>query len=101
VSYVVDTFLWQLVNWVSLRLPINLVHCKPTPALLSFFHWNYINLLPIDPEAIPDIIISTYGRTHTSDIQFHFTNHINPLTPELNPSAQHCLTRFFTGDFAS
>jgi hypothetical protein len=26
---------------------------------------------------------------------------INPLTPELNPSAQRCLTRFFTGDFDS
>jgi hypothetical protein len=26
---------------------------------------------------------------------------INPLTPELNPSAQRCLTIFFTGDFAS
>jgi hypothetical protein len=26
---------------------------------------------------------------------------LNPLTPELNPSAQRCLTRFFTGDFAS
>jgi hypothetical protein len=26
---------------------------------------------------------------------------INPLMPELNPSAQCCLTRFFTGDFAS
>jgi hypothetical protein len=25
----------------------------------------------------------------------------NPLTPELNPSAQRCLTRYFTGDFAS
>jgi hypothetical protein len=25
----------------------------------------------------------------------------NPLTPELNPSAQRCLTRFFTGDFDS
>jgi hypothetical protein len=29
----------------------------------------------------------------------HFV--FNPLTPELNPSAQHRLTRFFTGDFAS
>jgi hypothetical protein len=27
-------------------------------------------------------------------------NSINPLTPELNPSAQRCLTRFYTGDFA-
>jgi hypothetical protein len=26
---------------------------------------------------------------------------INPLKPELNPSAQRCLTTFFTGDFAS
>jgi hypothetical protein len=26
---------------------------------------------------------------------------INPLTPELNPSAQRCLMVFFTGDFAS
>jgi hypothetical protein len=26
---------------------------------------------------------------------------VNLLTPELNPSAQRCLTRFFTGDFAS
>jgi hypothetical protein len=25
----------------------------------------------------------------------------NPLTPELNTSAQSCLTRFFAGDFAS
>jgi hypothetical protein len=26
---------------------------------------------------------------------------INPLTPELNPSVQRCLTRIFTGAFAS
>jgi hypothetical protein len=26
---------------------------------------------------------------------------LNPLTPELNPSAQRCLTRFFTEGFAS
>jgi hypothetical protein len=26
---------------------------------------------------------------------------LKPLTPELNSSAQRCLTRFFTGDFAS
>jgi hypothetical protein len=24
---------------------------------------------------------------------------VSPLTPELNPSAQRCLTRFFTRDF--
>jgi hypothetical protein len=26
---------------------------------------------------------------------------VNPLTLELNPSAQRCLTKFFTADFAS
>jgi hypothetical protein len=26
---------------------------------------------------------------------------LNPLTPELNPSAQRCQMRFFTGDFTS
>jgi hypothetical protein len=26
---------------------------------------------------------------------------VNPLTPDLNPTAQRCLTKFFTGDFAS
>jgi hypothetical protein len=31
----------------------------------------------------------------------HDKSVINPLTPELNPSAQRCLKRFFTGDFAS
>jgi hypothetical protein len=25
--------------------------------------------------------------------------YFNPLTPELNPSAQRCLPKFFTGDF--
>jgi hypothetical protein len=25
---------------------------------------------------------------------------VKPLTPELNPSSQRCLTRFFTGEFA-
>jgi hypothetical protein len=28
-----------------------------------------------------------------------YIDNINPLTPELNPSAQRCLPSFFTGDF--
>jgi hypothetical protein len=35
------------------------------------------------------------------EIVWHVMGWINPLTPELNPSAQRCLTRFFTGDFAA
>jgi hypothetical protein len=36
------------------------------------------------------------ARTGMSCAQF-----VNPLPPELHPSAQDCLTRFLTGDFAS
>jgi hypothetical protein len=35
-------------------------------------------------------------------IKFHFMDivaFLNPLTPALNPSEQHCLLGFFTGDF--
>jgi hypothetical protein len=31
----------------------------------------------------------------------YFQSCINPLTSELNPSAQRCLTKFLTGDFSS
>jgi hypothetical protein len=30
----------------------------------------------------------------------HHGSYFNPLMPELNPSAQRCLTSYFTGDFA-
>jgi hypothetical protein len=40
------------------------------------------------------------ARDHVLD-PYISSLYINPLTPELNPSAQRCLTRFFTGDFAS
>jgi hypothetical protein len=36
-----------------------------------------------------------------SENRLKYEGKINPLTPELNPSAQRCLTRFFTEDFAS
>jgi hypothetical protein len=32
---------------------------------------------------------------------FNFFFLLNPMKPELNPSSQRCLTRLFTGDFAS
>jgi hypothetical protein len=36
-----------------------------------------------------------------TDLLFFRSFKINPLTSELNPSAQLCLTRFLTRDFAS
>jgi hypothetical protein len=37
----------------------------------------------------------------TAASKFFPVHAYNPLMPELNPSAQRCLTIFFTGDFAS
>jgi hypothetical protein len=38
---------------------------------------------------------------HNNNTALNATQSVNSLTPELNPSAQRCLTRFFTGDFVS
>jgi hypothetical protein len=48
-------------------------------------------------------ILRNFGKmSHIDTFDFRRRLHrINSLTPELNPSAQRCLTRFFTGDFAS
>jgi hypothetical protein len=43
----------------------------------------------------------TFWQRRTVKFCFEKDILINSLTPELNPSAQHCLTRFFTGDFVS
>jgi hypothetical protein len=46
----------------------------------------------------------TYSLMRTSTRMWGeliFVYWFNPLTPELNPSAQRCLTRFFTVNFAS
>jgi hypothetical protein len=46
-------------------------------------------------------LLSSVFNTEWNALTDHVSNIINPLTPELNPSAQRCLTSFFTGDFAS
>jgi hypothetical protein len=43
----------------------------------------------------------TSGRTDRNVGAKYSLFVLNLLTPELNPSTQRCLTRFFTGDFAS
>jgi hypothetical protein len=46
-------------------------------------------------------LIMTFKRPNQIHRNVHGPTVINPLTPKLNPSAQCCLTRLFTGDFAS
>jgi hypothetical protein len=43
-------------------------------------------------------LFTIYVLYMTHSVQQH---HVNPLTPELNPTAQRCLTRIFIGDFDS
>jgi hypothetical protein len=42
-----------------------------------------------------------YENSMRADGQTNRLGEVNPLTPELNPSAQRCLTQLFIGDFAS
>jgi hypothetical protein len=51
-----------------------------------------------------DVILITPVLSNTKkkgDCQAWLSTILNPFTPELNPSAQRCRTRIFTGDFAS
>jgi hypothetical protein len=58
----------------------------------------------IDVPVTTDVLVSNSTTTQHwfFQKQLHLDeNWINPLAPKLNPSAQGCLTRFFTADFAS
>jgi hypothetical protein len=55
--------------------------------------WNQLGIRRSECRAYQSpLATSEMGGLHKS---------VNPLTPKLNPSAQRCLTRFFTEDFAS
>jgi hypothetical protein len=54
-----------------------------------------LNATAVQQTLVPDFV-ALQCRLSESDVVG-----INPLTPELNPSAQRWLTRFFTWDFAS
>jgi hypothetical protein len=48
--------------------------------------------------AVPEKIINNNNNNNNNNHPLCFEK-INPLTPELNPNAQRCLSRFFNGDF--
>jgi hypothetical protein len=48
-----------------------------------------------------EIYVGNYKYQYFTTSRIPKFCNINPLTPELNPSAQRCLTRFVTGDFAT
>jgi hypothetical protein len=59
-----------------------------------------IQQLPTVSLALTTVLASKLAHTLRPTYRYGISV-INPLTPELNPSAQCCMTRFFTGDFAS
>jgi hypothetical protein len=76
---------YNTTQWVGSRIRLRKEQSiwKITRLLSMHFTLIPFYFLPLRPIRFPD----------------HLT--VNPLTPELNPSAQRCLTKFFTGDFSS
>jgi hypothetical protein len=85
---------------------------------LSLYTWYYqhshsnckLKTLPLEQtvswnvDVNPDDSSRFKPKNYKSNFQgiLHVLNKVsNPLTRELNPSVQRCLTRFFTGKFAS
>jgi hypothetical protein len=73
-------------------------HCCFARSLFSSCDYN--RLVPVSYE-FPFSIKSFNPPFSAGHVYKSTTLYIYPLTPELNPSAQRYLTRFFTGDFAS
>jgi hypothetical protein len=57
-------------------------------------YWMYINRVSYKYFILLTSLLNRLKRNGSSLIT-------NPLTPELNPSTQRCLTRLVTGDFAT
>jgi hypothetical protein len=86
------TFVLDKVVLEYFWFPFLTVHPPPFGTRLLQHEKNYQKDSRIDP-----VISGGIGQTNC----LTFLSAFNPLTPELNPSAQRCLTRFFTGDFPS
>jgi hypothetical protein len=57
--------------------------------------------LLIFPQSLRENHLLKHFAYHLFRILLGSFSIVSPLTPELNPSAQRCLARFFTGDFTS
>jgi hypothetical protein len=86
-------FLWTKWHWDQL-----FSECFGASRQLSFLRCLSLRL------AIPCCVcsISTVQFVPSKATRVYiFYYYVNPFTPELNPAAQRCLTRYFTADFAS
>jgi hypothetical protein len=76
----------------SLRTALNI---KKSP---GFWTWRIISMITRACHFVLIYIAIECAHILSPHV---FQIHFKPLMLELNPSAQWCLTRFFTGDFAS
>jgi hypothetical protein len=90
-SYSIRRWQWRSVSFMTVTCSDVNVESKGLflPTALSFQLWNNSNISPFQIEHKQQFP-SLGGKWS-----------LNPSTPELNPSAQRCLTRYFTGDFVS
>jgi hypothetical protein len=94
---------WELVLFVSLfnKRQYFISNRLRPPTSLPLLNVEFDVTLP-EILALPfnkaDAVLRPFDTSHILHSQ-HFWK-FNPLTPELNPSAQRCLTKFFTRDFA-
>jgi hypothetical protein len=83
VSYVLPSFLfaWDEYSGICLALQASVPYVSRKFALNVCDTW----------------IVQNFWRSVYSWTVTHRTDSVNPLTPELNPSVQRCLTRFLLG----
>jgi hypothetical protein len=92
-----QTYMTKLKSpFVILRKRLQILH--GTFIALMYFMWISEQAMTIALYTTNRLVL--YNRGGESLLRgTHLV--LNPLTPKLNPSVQRCLTRFFTGDFAS
>jgi hypothetical protein len=64
-------------------------------------HYQWLLLIKLQQLVVRDLLENTGLPTEKNNSLDYHHKIINPLTPQLNPSGQRCLTRFFTEYFAS
>jgi hypothetical protein len=65
-------------------------------------HWTYLTVSTMISSDLTEIRNISFLKQIGDNLRcILLCTGINPLTPELNPSAQRCLTRFFARHFAS
>jgi hypothetical protein len=73
----------------------------PATYTLEFYHYLSCSTDVYWKKNLHILMLCATSRIQLFQLRISSDGEINPLTMELNPSAQRCLTRFFTGDFAS